>query len=227
MIAIIGAMQAEIENLHTIMSVENEVKKANMQFFIGELSDKKVILVKSGIGKVNAAICAQICIDLGADYVINTGIAGGITPNLKIGDVVLSTDLVHHDVDAISFGYKLGQIPQLDAFSFKADKHLLELAEKICKEKLIGYHAGRISTGDQFISDNEKKLKIYNNFSAFCTEMEGAAIAQASYLNDIPFIIIRSISDNADGNAHVDYKEFEKEAIKNSNSLVLSLIKEI
>ena len=179
--------------------------------------------MRSGIGKVNAGICTQILADLfDVTHIINTGIAGSLKAEINIGDIVVSTDLVHHDMDAVNFGYPLGQIPQMDTFSFKADERLVELAEKACHEvnPEIQVFRGRIVSGDQFIADKEVKNRITGNFQGYCTEMEGAAIAQAAYLNDVPFVVLRAISDKADDSASMEYPTFEAQAAEHCVKLV-------
>ena len=224
---IIGAIEIEVEQLKKDMEISRTVKKARMEFFEGTLKGKQVVVVRSGIGKVNAAVCTQILVDdFQADCVINTGIAGSLNADINIGDVVISTDVVHHDMDAVNFGYPLGQIPQMDVFSFQADEKLAEKARKVC-EKVnpeIKVFRGRIVSGDQFIADKAVKKRIEQTFHGFCTEMEGAAIAQAAYLNRIPFVIIRAISDKADDSATMDYPTFEKKAVEHSVRLVEGLM---
>lgn len=229
-IGIIGAMDEEIAALKEEMTIESTTTKASMVFYKGTLLGKQVVLVRSGIGKVNAAACTQILADLfQVNYVINTGIAGSLNAAIDIGDIVISSDVLHHDMDATGFGYPLGQIPRMDTLSFKADEHLIKLAEKNCKEVNpdIHTHVGRIVSGDQFISDKEVKNRICNNFDGFCTEMEGAAIAQTAYLNDIPFVILRAISDKADDSATEDYPTFEKKAIAHSVNLMKAMLADI
>ena len=222
-IGIIGAMEVEVARLKADMEIKREVKKARMNFCEGILNGKEVVVVRSGIGKVNAAVCTQILADeFGVDGVINTGIAGSLNAEINIGDIVVSTDVVHHDMDAVNFGYEPGQIPQMDVFSFEADKTMADLAEKVC-EKVnpeIKVFRGRIVSGDQFVADKAVKNRITEQFHGFCTEMEGAAIAQAAYLNQIPFIVIRAISDKADDSASEDYPTFEKKAVEHSVRLV-------
>lgn len=230
MIGIIGAMDEEVAQIVEVMTIEKEETKAQMNFKQGKLNGKDVVVVRSGIGKVNAAVCTQILADdFKVDYVINTGIAGSLKAEIDIADVVISSDVLHHDMDATGFGYALGQIPRMDTLSFKADERLIELAKERCAKAVpeIGVHVGRVVSGDQFISDKEVKQKISDNFDGFCTEMEGAAIAQASYLNGIPFVILRAISDKADDSATMDYPTFEKQAIKNSVSLIKELVERI
>lgn len=230
MIGIIGAMDEEVQQITDIMNLTKTTAKAGMIFNSGKLCGKDIVIVRSGIGKVNAGICTQILIDdFHIDCVINTGIAGSLKNEIEIADIVISDDVLHHDVDACGFGYPLGQIPRMDTLSFPADSKLIELAKESCKSAAadIGVHVGRIVSGDQFISDKESKANISNNFNALCTEMEGAAIAQTAYLNNIPFLIIRAISDKADDSATMDYPTFEAKAIKNSVHIINELISRI
>lgn len=188
-IGIIGAMEEEVNILKEKMSIDAVEKKASMEFFKGKLNDKEVVIVRSGISKVNAAVCTQILIDdFNVDCVINTGIAGSLQNKIDIGDIVISSDAMQHDVDATGFGYDPGVIPRMETSVFKADERLIELAKKVCEAEIpdIAAHVGRVVTGDQFISDREVKNKIESNFHGYCTEMEGAAIAQAAYLNNVP-----------------------------------------
>lgn len=222
-VGIIGAMEVEVDTLKEHMKVRRTVKKAGMEFYEGVLSGQGVVVVESGIGKVNAAVCAQILIDdFKADAVINTGIAGSLKAEINIGDIVVSTDLVHHDVDATRFGYPLGQVPQLETFSFPADERLRTLARKACENVNpdISVFEGRIVSGDQFIADRETKNRIIEKIGGLCTEMEGAAIAQTCYLNRIPFVVLRAISDKADNSAVMDYPEFEAKAAERCIRLV-------
>ena len=229
-IGIIGAMQEEVAQLKAEMTSVNIVTKASMDFYEGKLGDKSVVIVQSGIGKVNAAICTQILVDLFAvDLVINTGIAGSLRAEINIGDVVVSTDALQHDVDATEFGYALGQVPRLDTLAFKADEKLIKQAMESCQKvnKDIDVFTGRVVSGDQFIANATLKQQIIANFDGYCTEMEGAAIAQTAYLNQLPFVIIRAISDKADDSAQVDYPTFEKQAIENSVKLVLDMVAQL
>lgn len=230
MIGIIGAMDEEVQQIVNAMVINKVENKASMTFYMGTLSNKDIVIVRSGIGKVNAAVCTQILADdFQVNYVINTGIAGSLKPEIDIADIVISDDVLHHDMDASGFGYPLGQIPRMDTLSFKADERLIKLAEESCHHAIpdIGIHVGRIVSGDQFISDKEIKHKIVTNFSGYCTEMEGAAIAQACYLNSIPFLILRAISDKADDSATMDYPTFEAKAISNSVLLMKELVSRI
>ena len=229
-IGIIGAMEVEGAILKEKMEDVRIIKKASMDFYEGILAGKKVVVVRSGIGKVNAGICAQILADVfSVDAIINTGIAGSLNKNINIGDIVLSTDVVQHDMDATGFGYRKGQIPQMPVFFFNADDNLRRLAAEVCKEVNpdIQVFEGRIASGDQFVCDQDVKNQIVSDFSAYATEMEGAAIGQAAYLNEIPFLVVRAISDKADGSAQMDYSEFEKAAVDHSVRLTLNMLARI
>lgn len=227
MIGIIGAMDEEVAALKEMMEVEEVITRASMDFVKGVLEGKEVTVVRSGIGKVNAAICAQILAsEFHVDMLINTGIAGSLDARIDIGDMVISEDALHHDMDATSFGYPLGEVPRMNILAFKADEKLVELAKEANAEANPDIHTftGRVVSGDQFVADDAVKQKISENFGGLCTEMEGAAIAHAAYLNDISYVIIRAISDKADGSATVDYPTFEKKAISHSVRLLKTLI---
>ena len=229
-IGIIGAMEVEVAILKEKMEDVRIIKKASMDFYEGIIAGKKVVVVRSGIGKVNAGICAQILADVfSVDAIINTGIAGSLNKNINIGDIVLSTDVVQHDMDATGFGYRKGQIPQMPVFFFNADDNLRRLAAEVCKEVNpdIQVFEGRIASGDQFVCDQDVKNRIVSEFSTYATEMEGAAIGQAAYLNEIPFLVVRAISDKADGSAQMDYSEFEKAAVDHSVRLTLNMLARI
>lgn len=227
MLGIIGAMPEEVEQLKQEMDRVEVVRTAGMEFFKGEMEGRDVVVVRSGVGKVNAAMCVQILADrFGVDGIVNTGIAGSLRAEINIGDMVLSTDAVQHDVDAAVFGYRLGQVPQMDVFAFEADERLRAAAKACCLKvnPEIGVFEGRVLTGDQFIAGKDKKKWLTETFDGFCAEMEGAAIAQAAYLNQIPFLIVRAISDKADDSATMDYAEFERQAIIHSTRLTRELV---
>lgn len=229
-IGIIGAMEEEVAVLKEEMDIEDIVEYASMQFCKGVLYGKNVVIVRSGIGKVNAGICAQVLADkFNVNVLINTGIAGSLDAAIDIGDMVISTDLVEHDMDATIFGDPIGQVPRMDTFSFPADQALVEKAVAANEEANpdIKTFTGRIVSGDQFVSSSEVKERLVQNFGAKCTEMEGAAIAHAAYLNKISCVIIRAISDKADNSATMDYPTFEKKAIEHSVRLVRNLLPRI
>lgn len=227
MIGIIGAMDEEVNKLKGLLSDVTTETVAAMNFVKGTYEGKDVVVVRSGIGKVNAGICAQILVDrYGVEAIINTGIAGSLKNEINIGDIVLSVDAIQHDMEAVAFGYAPGVIPRMETSTFKGDAKLIELAKEACAEACpeIGVHEGRVLTGDQFISDKAVKNRLIELFDGSCCEMEGAAIAQAAYLNNVPFLIIRAISDKADDSANMDYPTFEAMAIENSVKLMQSML---
>lgn len=232
-IGIIGAMKKEIETIQQSMNPGTDVhikNVANMDFVELEIGEKSVVAVQSGVGKVNAGICTQILVDhFGVDLVINTGIAGALHPQVDVGDIVISTDLVQHDVDAVVFGYEKGQIPGIPVTYFPTDDVLRTLALEVCKEVNpdIGVYTGRIVSGDQFVSDSKVKKMLVEDFGGYCTEMEGAAIAQVAYLNQISCLVIRAMSDKADEQAHVSFENIQKMAIEHCTRLTLALIRRL
>ena len=227
MIGIIGAMDVEVAILKEAMTLQRIDERAKMKFFVGQLCGRDVVIVKSGVGKVNAAACTQILADrYEVSAIINTGVAGSLKNEINIGDIVVSTDTLQHDMEVTEFGYEPGEIPQMTKKEFAADEGLRELIVAVCKEvnPEIGVHEGRVVSGDQFISDDRVKARIAEVFAPSCTEMEGAAIGQTAWLNDIPFVIIRAISDKADGSAHMDYDEFEAKAIEHTVRLLMGVL---
>ncbi|MBR1390878.1 MAG: 5'-methylthioadenosine/adenosylhomocysteine nucleosidase [Lachnospiraceae bacterium] len=228
-IGIIGAMEAEVSLLKQQMQVNGIQKKANMEFFEGTLEGKEVVVVQCGIGKVNAAMCVQILSDLfGVTHVLNTGVAGSLNAQLNIGDLLVSIDAVQHDVDVTIFGYAKGQIPGTDRREFVADEQMGKVAVGACRRANPGINVipGHVVSGDQFISSKEVKDVLIREFHGDCAEMEGASIAQAATLNGLPFLIIRAISDKADGSAEMDYPAFEAEAARHCAAMVREFIKE-
>lgn len=226
-IGIIGAMEEEVSQLKNQMTNIEEKVIASMTFCKGQLLGKDVVVVRSGIGKVNMAICAQILVDLfQVDMLINTGVAGSLQNKIDIGDMVISTDTLQHDMDATGFGYQLGVIPRMEESVFQADQNLVALATKACQDvnPEINVFEGRVISGDQFVSSQEKKNYLVEQFQGYCTEMEGAAMGQVAYLNHIPFVVIRAISDKADNSAEVSYEQFEAQAIVHTIRLIKAMI---
>ena len=226
-VGIIGAMELEVSSLKGQLSGGRISKKAGMEFCEGKIGGVDVVVVRCGIGKVNAALCVQIlCDDHHVTHVINTGVAGSLNNDLNIGDILISKDAVHHDVDVTVFSYRKGEVPQLGVREFPADPHLIEAAEKAISDNQpeLNYRVGRVASGDQFISSSEVKERIIGEFEADCAEMEGASIAHGAYLNGIPFVIIRAISDKADGSAEEDYPTFEKAAAAHCAKLVADML---
>jgi len=228
-IGIIGAMDSEVDNLFSRMSSKEKITVNNLAFFKGKLYDKDVVIVKCGIGKVNAALCTQLLIlQFKVSKIINTGIAGAVGQGLKIYDFVVSTEAVYHDFDVQFFGYKPGQVPGMPEV-FKADTSLVNAAvtafENTDFSKELKIVSGRIASGDQFISGGEKKASIIENFHPQCVEMEGAAIAHTCYANKVPFVIIRCMSDTADESVKETYSE--ETASRVSSTFLLEFIKEL
>ncbi|PED05957.1 5'-methylthioadenosine/adenosylhomocysteine nucleosidase [Bacillus pseudomycoides] len=224
-VGIIGAMQIEIDLLLEKLDIYEEYTIARMPFYKGIFMDKEIIVTRCGIGKVNAASCAQILIDkFEVDCVINTGIAGGLHPDVKVGDLVISTNVTHHDVNK-------NQMKNLFPFqeTFIANQELRELARKACNTSGldINVHEGRIVSGECFVEDAKLKEKLLDEYAPHCTEMEGSAIGHVAFINDIPFLIIRSISDSADDDATSSYENFAKITADQSSRVIMEMIKNI
>lgn len=210
-LGIIGAMAVEVAALKENMKNKAISTHAGMEFCEGILEGTPCVVVQCGVGKVNAAMCAQIlCSSYGVTHLINTGIAGSLCPQLDIGDLVISEDVMHHDFDCTGFGYPMGQVPGMDVLAYPAGKALLNKAFTAA-QTINPDHVkiGRVASGDQFICDKALKARIVEVTDALCTEMEGAAIAQTAYRNGVPFVIVRAISDKADDSAEMDYPTFE------------------
>jgi len=225
-IGIIGAMESEVKTIKEAMTIDYTEEIASMKFCVGKLYDKDVVVVQCGMGKVNAGLCAHTLINLyNVKYVINTGVAGSLDNRLNIGDYVVSEDAVQHDFDVSPIGYQKGEIPYTGLYAFKADEGLREKARNAISD-CIGavFLEGRVCSGDQFISSSEQKEKITEEFGGLCCEMEGGAIAHVCYLNNTPFVIIRAVSDKADGSATEDFEEFSKRIAIQCSKMILYMI---
>ena len=211
-IGIIGAMDLEVDTLKSKLTDVTITKKAGMEFHEGTLNGASVVV---DVFQVT--------------HIINTGVAGSLNAKLDIGDILISKDALHHDMDVRIFGYQLGEVPQMGRLEFPADSRMMELAKASCERVCSDIHAiyGRVVSGDQFISDSEVKDKLINVFHGDCAEMEGASIAHGAYLNGLPFVIIRAISDKADGSAEMDYPMFERAAAEHSAKLVEDMVASI
>jgi len=224
-IGIIGAMVEEIDLLHKHVQVSGSFNKAGITYVEGTLHGHSVIFCKSGVGKVNAAVCTQLMIDTGVDCVLFTGVAGAVDPSLNIGDIVVSTTCLQHDMDCTVLGFARGQIPFQDLWEFQADAHLIELALNASERLFPGRSTrGRILSGDQFIASRETVRLLHQELNGACTEMEGAALAQVCAMNETPFVVIRAMSDKADGTAHVNFTDFTVEAAVNSHRIIDDMI---
>lgn len=227
-IGILVAMEEEMRRLMDVISDETVHEMANQTFYDGLIYGQPVTVVQSGIGKVNATIATTLLIHhFDVEAVINTGSAGGIGEGLTIGDLVIATELAHHDADNRAFGYTYGQIPQMEV-TFKADEALSERIEKTAQPLNWKTQRGLIVTGDSFVAGAEQIDKIKEFFpKALVTEMEGVAVAQTCHQFDVPCAVIRAVSDTADEEASVSFDEFVALAGKRSGELVLSLIEDM
>ncbi|WLR44022.1 5'-methylthioadenosine/S-adenosylhomocysteine nucleosidase [Bacillus carboniphilus] len=228
-IAIIGAMEEEVTILRDKIENKQKEEVAGVEITVGQLEGVEVILARSGIGKVNAALSTTLLLDrYQPDYVINTGSAGGFHPNLNVGDVVISTEVRHHDVDVTAFGYDYGQVPNLPP-QFTANEKLVSMAElQAKKQEGIQVVKGLIVTGDSFMSDAERVEFVRSKFDdLYAAEMEAAAIAQVCHQFSVPFVIIRSLSDIAGKESNVSFKQFIDQAALNSANMVVAIVKEI
>ncbi|KFN03996.1 5'-methylthioadenosine/adenosylhomocysteine nucleosidase [Bacillus clarus] len=222
-IGIIGAMQIEIDLLLEKLNIHEECTIAKMPFYKGVFMDTEVIITRCGVGKVNAASCAQILVNkFDVDCIINTGVAGGLHRDVKVGDLVISTNVTHHDVSK-------NQMKNLFPFqeAFDASEELIELAHKACNSSKLNItvHEGRIVTGECFVEDSKLKEKLITEYAPHCTEMEGAAIGHVAYINDIPFLVMRCISDSADDEAQVSYDDFAKTVADYSSEIIIEMLK--
>lgn len=222
-IGIIGAMDVEVASLKEKMVISRTETYANMTFCEGTLGKTSVVIVKSGICKVNAAMCVQLLVDhFEVTHIINTGVAGSLDNAINIGDIVVSTDAQYHDVNATVFGYQKGEVPQMGIVAFPADPGLRAAAVRAVGQAApdVAVFEGQVLSGDQFISTRARKEELMRDFHGKCIEMEGAAIAQASYANKIPYVIIRAISDKADESVEESYDAFEAKAAVHCANIV-------
>ena len=228
-LGIIGAMEIEVAILKSKLEKQKVTKVGPMEFFEGRLSGCEVVIVMCGVGKVHAAMCTQVlCSSFGVTHIVNTGVAGSLDAGLDICDVLVSTDAIQHDMDVHYLGYDVGKIPGLDTVAFPADEKLRKLAYEVSETIRPGHtKMGRVATGDQFVCSEEQRAKIIADTGASCTEMEGAAMAQVAYVNRVPFVILRAISDKADGSAELDYPTFEKMAAANCAAVTEALAEKL
>lgn len=227
MIGIIAALDGEVLDIKREMEAEEVHEYAGMHFYKGLLYEKPVVVVKCGVGKVNAGICTQILVDkFEIEAVINVGIAGGLAKGLCVGNLVIGKDAVQYDMDATAFGHPVGEIPNMDITYFPADQKLVDSARNAASELGVIALVGRILTADKGVGSTRLKEELRANFDGACVEMEGAAIAQAAYINHIPYCVIRSISDNADDSAAETYENNFEQSMKNAAAMVLKMIKD-
>lgn len=222
-IGIIGAMPSELADIRRTLGDAEIVKKSGFDFYINHVNGKKIINACCGIAKVNSALCTQVLIDnFAPDCIINTGIAGGMNNNVKVCDIVISTEVLAHDLDQ----HFLVDYPPYCGI-FRADEMLIAKTEEICQKCGINSFRGRIVSGEAFISSNEVKKSIQDKFNPYAVDMETSAIGHCCYLNNIPFVSVRCISDNADDDSAMSFDEFEKIAAKRVAEIVLRVADEI
>ena len=228
-LGIIGAMAVEVATLKEQMENMTAATSAGMEFCAGRLEGLDAVVVQCGVGKVNAAMCTQIlCSVYGVTHLVNTGIAGSLCAELDIADLVVSTDAMYHDFDVSIFGRPVGQVPGMDVVAFPADEKLSACAFAAAEAVNPGHtKSGRVASGDQFVSRKEQKEHIIAVSGALCTEMEGAAIAHTAYRNNVPFVILRAISDKADDSANMDYPTFEALAAHRCAQVTMHLARQL
>ena len=223
-LGIIGAMDVEVEILQGALAQPEVTRWAGMTFWQGTLQGLPVVVVRSGIGKVNAALCVQVLADrMGVTHVVNTGVAGALDPALNIGDIVISTEARYHDITTGPLGDPRGQVPGMDVLAFPADPTMVAMARAACGRLGLPHRLGRVVSGDQFVCEDGVKADILQACGGICVEMEGAAIAHAAYRNRLPVVVLRAISDKADHSASMDYVSFEAKAAANCAALTQAL----
>lgn len=225
-VGIIGAMDSEVALLKSKVEGARTHELAGLEFVEGTLEGVGVVVVKCGVGKVNAAMCAQALVSvLGCNRVINTGVAGSLDARIEIGDIVVSTDAVEHDMDVTVLGYAPGEHPDLHLVAFEADAGLRGAVMQAARDiEGVSVFEGRVCSGDQFIGSAAAKERIVSTFGGMCCEMEGAAIAHACHIAGVPFVVVRAISDKADDSGNVDYPTFERVAAAHCASIVLAAL---
>ena len=228
MIGIIGAMEEEVTILKRKLNDMNEINIAHVKFYVGKLNHKEVVLTQSGIGKVNASISTTLLIEkFNPEVVINTGSAGALDQTLSIGDILVSNHVLYHDANATAFGYEYGQIPQMPK-TYTTDPTLLKKTMHVLEQQQLNGKVGMIVSGDSFIGSSEQRQKIKQQFSeAMAVEMEATAIAQTCYQFKVPFIVIRAVSDLANGKADISFEEFLDKAALSSSETVSLLVESL
>ncbi|HDE9409189.1 TPA: 5'-methylthioadenosine/S-adenosylhomocysteine nucleosidase [Staphylococcus aureus] len=231
MIGIIGAMEEEVTILKNKLTQLSEISVAHVKFYTGILKDREVVITQSGIGKVNAAISTTLLINkFKPDVIINTGSAGALDESLNVGDVLISDDVKYHDADATAFGYEYGQIPQMPV-AFQSSKPLIEKVSQVVQQQQqqqLTAKVGLIVSGDSFIGSVEQRQKIKKAFpNAMAVEMEATAIAQTCYQFNVPFVVVRAVSDLANGEAEMSFEAFLEKAAVSSSQTVEALVSQL
>lgn len=225
-IGIIGALEEEVSSIINMLSDYKKETAGGIDFHLGTLYGKSVVISRCGVGKVFAAICAQaMIIKYSPSLIVNTGVAGALSPELRCADIVIGSELCQHDMDTSPLGDPVGLISGINKIFFECDMDAVNIIKDSCEQNNYRYLVGRIASGDKFIAEKSEKEKIISAFSAYACEMEGAAIAHTAFVNSTPFVVIRAISDSADGEASMSYLEFLPIAAERSSRLTLSLVK--
>ncbi len=226
-IGIIGALTEELEELISMLEEHKCETVGSIDFNTGVLFGKSAVIARCGVGKVFAAMCAEaMIIKYSPALIINTGVAGALSSGLKCTDIVIADTLCQHDMDTSPLGDPKGLVSGINKIYFESDARAVKILEKSAAALSQRALVGRVASGDKFVADREEKKRIANTFNALACEMEGAAIAQTAYVNNVPFAVIRAISDSADGDAGLDYNEFLPIAAKSSAELTKALVKE-
>ena len=225
MIGIIAAMKAEIESVKREMTEKAVETVSGIEFVSGKFMGKDVVVAQCGIGKVFAAICTQTMIlKYHPDIIVNTGVGGTLTTELSVGDIAVSTDVVQHDMDTSPLGDPVGLVSGINIVHFPAAEGVVDMISSCARELGINNRKGTIASGDQFIASSEKKDYIKKNFNAIACEMEGAAIGHVCYVNNVPFAVVRAISDSADDSSGMDYGEFLMLAAERSFGVIARFV---
>ncbi len=226
-IGIIGALDEEVSALISLLEDHIEERVGSIRFHLGRLSEKSVAIAKCGVGKVFAAICTEaMIIKYSPRLIINTGVGGALASGLNSADVVIGSALCQHDMDTSPLGDPVGLVSGINKIYFESDEQAVSIASSLCKKGGYNFLVGRIASGDRFVASIEEKNRITSIFSAYACEMEGAAIAHTAFVNDTPFIVIRTISDSADGEASMSYLELLPIAAERGAAITLGLVSE-
>lgn len=228
-VGLISAMEEEHEWFIRHMEAPSLTLAADMEFLEGRMHGYPVVAVKCGVGKVNAAVCTQLLVELfDVGAIILTGVAGALHPQLEIGDIVISNESMHHDMDATALGFARGIIPYAEVSIFPSDPDLMQMALEGSRELFVDHvHVGRVLSGDRFIADRDEVKVLHEQLGGICTEMEGAAVAQVCGINCVPYVIIRSISDKANGEAADDFQQFCARVAEHSYRIVDHMMRTI
>lgn len=225
-IGIIGAMDVEVNGLVSLLNNKKSETVSGITFYSGELLGKNVVIAKCGIGKVFAATCAEaMIIKYAPRLIVNTGVGGALAKDLSTGDIVIANKLCQYDMDTSPIGDPIGLVSGINKIWFECDKRAIDILTLVASTLSLRAKVGAIATGDRFVATKELKNEIVKNFGADACEMEGCAIAHVAFINNTPFVVVRAISDSADGEASMDYPAFLEIAAKNSTSLTLALVR--